>query len=156
MRRISSRGTFFTKKVFPVFWFGFLAVFFVIMVVTAVTKTNGPPLPLLLFPIALGGVGFFVMKKQVFDLADEVYDCGEYLLVKRGRAEDQIQLKNVRNVSCSSLQNPPRITLSLREGSRFGTEVSFSPMAPFFSLNPFAKNPVAEELIRRVDEARER
>jgi hypothetical protein len=47
--------------------------------------------------------------------------------------------------------NPPRVTLTLRQPSIFGTEVSFSAPVRFI---PFAKSPLVEDLIRRVDAAR--
>jgi hypothetical protein len=49
--------------------------------------------------------------------------------------------------------NPPRITLKLARPGRFGDEVVFLPQKPF-SFNVFAKNPIAEDLILRVDAAR--
>jgi hypothetical protein len=60
------------------------------------------------------------------------------------------------NVSVTTMVNPPRITLRIANASGvgpLGSEVTFSPPRPF-SLNPFAKIPVAEDLIVRVDRAR--
>lgn len=87
------------------------------------------------------------------DLADEVYDGGDYLLVKRGRIEDRIALSDVMNVNSSMMVNPPRITLRLAKPSKFGDEVVFSPLRPP-SLNPFARNAIADDLVVRVDTAR--
>jgi hypothetical protein len=56
-------------------------------------------------------------------------------------------------VSHATFTNPPRITLTLRYPCRFGKDMTFSPLA---RLNPFSKNPIAEELIERVDAARQR
>ncbi len=98
-------------------------------------------------------VGFVVMKKLVWDLADEVYDGGDFLLVKNRGEEDRVLLSNIMNVSVSTNMNPPRITLRLVAPGRFGDEVSFSP-ASSFTLNPFARNQIAEDLIVRVDKAR--
>lgn len=44
-------------------------------------------------------------------------------------------------------------TLRLVRPGRFGADVSFSPSSKI-SFNPFAKNPVVEDLIVRVDQAR--
>ena len=106
-------------------------------------------------PCFMAVIGALVMKKLVWDLADEVYDFGEHLVVKNGGVEEVIKLADVMNVSIQTNMNPPRITLRLVRPSRFGEEVTFSPIRPF-TLNPFAKNEVAEDLIRRVDSARSR
>jgi hypothetical protein len=97
--------------------------------------------------------GHFLMKKLVWDLVDEVYDCGDFLLVKNRDDEERIALSNIMNVNASTYINPPRITLRLVNPSKFGSEVAFSPITGF-KLNPFAKNAVAEDLIVRVYQAR--
>lgn len=89
------------------------------------------------------------------DLADEVYDCGDSLLIRNRSKEDTIALSNIMNVSASTYMNPPRVTLRLVTPSKFGSEVAFSPIVGF-TLNPFAKNRVTENLIVRVDQARSR
>ena len=55
-------------------------------------------------------------------------------------------------VSMSQCTNPKRITL--RKPGAFGDEVAFIPQAPVFRLNPFARNAIAERLIRRIDQLR--
>jgi hypothetical protein len=47
--------------------------------------------------------------------------------------------------------NPERVTLALREPGRFGKEITFSPARRFLA---FARSPVINELIERVDAAR--
>lgn len=75
------------------------------------------------------------------------------MLVKNGSDEERVPLSNIMNVSASTNMNPPRITLRLVRPGRFGADVSFSPSSKI-SFNPFAKNPVVEDLIVRVDQAR--
>jgi hypothetical protein len=152
MKRISSKSLFISKRIFPVVWFGFLGFF----VFEAIRKGAGTKEPLfLLVPCVMAVFGFLLMKKMVWDLVDEVYDDGDSLLVKSGSIEDRIALSNVMNVSASMFMNPPRISLRLVTPGKFGSEVSFSPVRAF-SLNPFAKNEIAEDLIARVDQARAR
>jgi hypothetical protein len=100
-----------------------------------------------------GDYCFLAMKAFLLDLVDEVYDFGDYLVVKNRGEEDHIPLSNIMNVSASFFTNPPRITLKLASPSKFGDDIIFSPVVPF-TFNPFAKNPVAEDLIIRVDRAR--
>ncbi len=104
----------------------------------------------------MGIFGYFLMKKTVWDLADEVYDCGTYLVVKNRNEEDKIDFSDVMNVSVNTMTRPPRISLRLRTASKFGDEISFSPISNGFSFNPFARNKIGEDLISRVDRANSR
>ncbi|MGZ5095953.1 MAG: hypothetical protein ACXWCY_30315 [Burkholderiales bacterium] len=152
MTKISSGLTFFNKKVFPALWFGFLAFFLVTAVLTGIVERA--PISVAI-PVFMAVVGFFVMKTMVWDLADEVYDCGDFLLIRNRGEEDRVPLSNIMNVNASTYINPPRITLRLVTPARFGNEIAFSPIAGL-RLNPFAKNKIAEDLIVRVDRARSR
>ena len=98
-------------------------------------------------------LGFVLIRKLVWDLADEVYDCGDTLLVRNRGVEDLIPLANVVNISVTTLTNPPRVELRLALPSKLGSEVVFSPVVGV-RLNPFKKIPVVEDLIARVDRAR--
>jgi hypothetical protein len=84
---------------------------------------------------------------------DEVFDGGDYLLVKKGDEEARIQLTNIININYSVMSNPRRVTLSLRDECIFGNEVSFLPISSF-NLSPFKKSSISEDLIKRVDEKR--
>jgi hypothetical protein len=150
LNKISSKTTSIMKFAFPALWFGFIGVFIVTNLLTGAFRQA----PAFLFiPLLLGGFGFFLMKLLVWDLIDEVYDCGDHLLLRNDGKEDSVQLADVINISSSVLTNPPRITLRLATPGKFGTEVSFSPPRRVF-FNPFATHPVAEDLIVRTDQAR--
>jgi hypothetical protein len=150
MTKISSSMTRFHKRIFPLMWFGFLGVF-LIVALSAGALTEAAPV--LVLPIAMAAFGFAMMKKLVWDLADEVYDAGEYLLVKNGDVEERIPLAGIMNISATTFVNPPRITLRLVAAGRLGNEIAYSP-AMQFSLNPFAKCKLAEDLVLRVHRAR--
>jgi hypothetical protein len=152
MKKISSKATIFYKRGFPLMWFGFLAVFIITSIsMGAVEKDVG----FLIGPCFMVVLGYVLMKKLIWDLVDEVQDGGDFLLVKNQRRDARIQLSNIMNVSASTNMNPPRITLRLVTPGIFGNEIAFSP-ASSFTLNPFAKNAIAEDLIVRVDQARSR
>ena len=149
--RISSALTGFYKRAFPLLLFGMVAV-----VVTAVLQDEAAKgsLPFFAIPILfMGTVWFFVFRKLIWDLVDEVEDHGDYLLVRNRGDEERIPLAHVMNISASTFINPPRVTLRLVKAGRFGSEVTFSPMKRF-SLNPFAKHPVVDDLIERAHRAR--
>jgi len=150
MPRISSRRTFFFKRVFLTIWFAVLGFFVVIWFRNG---TRSDDVIFLLIPLLLGIVGAIMFKLLLWNLADEAQDGGDYLLIRYRGITDRIALSNVMNVSASVLVNPPRITLRLIHPSALGSEVSFLPRMNF-SLNPFGKNPIAEDLIVRAYEAR--
>src|SRR5882757_1486191 len=153
MPRISSRTTFFYKRVFPVMWFGFLLIFLAVGLYGTVTSRNATPLPFLIVPAFMVVVGFVMMKKLIFDLVDEVLDAGDALIVRNGNREERIGLSEIMNVNYSPMVNPPRVTLSLRKPSAFGEAVTFCAPVRFV---PFSTSPVIDDLIRRVDAARRR
>lgn len=150
MNVISSRQTFFIKKVFPVIWLGFVVVFFIGSIASGALK-QAPMF--LVMPVVMFVFGFFLFRHFVWDLADEVKDAGDHLIVRKGDVEDRIALRDIMNISVS-ITNPPRLTMRLRKPGKFGSEVVFTPIKNF-SFNPFAKNAVAEDLIVRVDRVRE-
>ena len=153
MRLISSRWTFFYKRVFPLFWFGFLALFAAAAWLGRHEQAGFDPV-FLLAPAAMTVFGYFLLRALVFDLADEVLDAGDALIVRKAGEEARIALADIVNVDSSILVNPPRITLTLRTPCRFGRKVVFSPPPNRRLWAPFAPNPIAEELVERVDRAR--
>jgi hypothetical protein len=152
MRRISSRATFWYKRVFPAFWFGFLVLFIGVPIFLNHGRPS-PPFPFLVIPLFMIAVGFFFMKKLVFDLVDEVWDDGDTLLVKNRGQEERIALSDIKNVSYSPYMNPPRVTLSLRRPTVFGEQISFGAPVRFI---PFTTSPTIDGLIDRIDAARQR
>ncbi len=139
------------KKVFPVVWFCFL-IFFVIVSLAGMTAKSEIIWPVLIMPFFMAILGYVVMKKLVFDLADEVWDTGDGLLIKNKNQEELIPLTNIINIGYSIFVNPPRVTLTLRQPCRFGKEVSFSPPVRFV---PFSKSPIIDDLIERIDAKRQ-
>jgi hypothetical protein len=154
MKRISSSTTGFYKVGFPLVWFGFLGLFLLVGLPGAFESTAKRVF--LVGPVIMGVFGFFLMKRLVWDLMDEVFDADEFLVIRNRGKEYKLPLADIMNVSASIATNPPRITLRLAKDCELGpagTDVAFCPERPF-SLNPFAKNPTAEDLIVRVDRAR--
>jgi hypothetical protein len=114
---------------------------------------HAPPFPFFVIPLVMMAFGFFIMKKLVFDLVDEVWDDGDTLLVKNRGQEERIVLSDIKNVNYSPYVNPPRVTLSLRRPTIFGEQISFG--APV-RLIPFTTSPAIDGLIDRIDAARQR
>jgi hypothetical protein len=154
MRRISSGMTFFYKRIFPVAWFGFLALFMATPFVVPMFggTISGSSLGFFLAPAVMMIVGYFAMKRLLFDLVDEVLDAGDALVIRNGPLEDRVALSNITNVGYAQFMNPPRVTLSLRNPGMFGDRVNFC--APVSFMPTFSTSPIVDELIKRVDAAR--
>ena len=150
MRRISSRMTFINKRIIPICLFGFLALFAALSI-TFMISSGQIQIFFLLVPAGMAIVGYVILKKFVFDLMDEVWDAGDALIVKNKNEEIHIPISEIINISYSYVTNPQRATLMLRHSSRFGSEVTFSPLLSFI---PFKKSPIVTELIERVDAIR--
>jgi hypothetical protein len=155
MQKISSRKTYFYKKIFPFLWFGITGSILLMMIALSARATP-PPLPAFLAPLFMMALGYFIMKKLVFDLVDEVYDAGDRLIVKKDAFEDTLLLTNIINVSHSIAVNPPRLTLTLRTASRFGKKISFCPKRNWADIKSFGfQCALADDLITRIDAARQ-
>ena len=150
MKTISSKWTFFMKTIFPIFWFGFLAVFVIVLIGTNTIYLH---FMLWVIPLLLATLGFILMKVLIWGVMDEVIDCGDYLIVKYRGQEDKIPLSNIININWTTYQNPTSITLRLKIAGKFGQTISFFPVT-HFGINRFKTHPLAEELIMRVDAAR--
>jgi hypothetical protein len=146
MRRISSSWTCFYKRIFPAVWFGFLILFVGLSVFFGQRS-----LPFLIVPLGMMGFGYFLMKKLVFDLVDEVWDDGDALVVKNRGRNERIAFVDIKNVNYSPFVNPPRVTLSLRRQTSFGDQITFCAPVRFI---PLTTSPVVTALIDRIDQER--
>jgi hypothetical protein len=153
MRRLSSKMTFFYKRVFPVVWFGFLILFIALPLIAGGGRHAATPFPFLIVPLIMIGVGYFMMKKLVFDLVDEVWEDGDSLVVKNRGQEEHVAFRDIKNISYSQFMNPPRVTIATRTPTVFGDQITFAAPARFI---PFASSPLIDDLIERVDQARQR
>jgi hypothetical protein len=151
MRRISSKLTFYYKRIFPVVFFGFILLAAGPSVFVSLKSSTFQPVIFLIMPAGMAVFAYFIFKKFVFDLVDEVWDAGDSLVVRNGAEEERIALTDIKNVSYAGFTSPQRVTLSLRHAGVFGHNVVFCPPMRLFA---FWSNPVVEELIDRIDEQR--
>ncbi len=150
MKQLTSRATYYQKRIFPAFWFGFLGLFVCGALLTgAVNSSLG--IIFIAVPASMAAIGYFIMRKLVFNLIDEVYDEGETLLFREKGKEVRVSLADIKNVSYSWRMSPPRVTLSIRYMTELGDKITFSPPASFI---PLRKNREIEELIDRIDKAK--
>src|SRR5262249_14271737 len=146
MRPVSSKMTFFHKRVFPVIWFGFLLLLFAFGLFS-----TSPDILFLIVLLLMAVFGYWFLKKVMFNLADGVLDAGDALVVRSGGQEERIALSDIKNVNYSPYRYPPQVTLSVRRHTVFGDTIAFC--APV-SIMPLWSSPVILDLIDRVDAAR--
>jgi hypothetical protein len=102
--------------------------------------------------IGVGVIFVFVFKKRMRSFADEVLDGGDYLLVRFGRRQERVSLTNVSDIHLESQFGATTVRLQLSVPCEFGAVISF--LAKSVSRNPFAPNPVAEDLVARIRAAK--
>lgn len=156
MKKISSDFTWVHKRLVPVFWFGGFGSLLLVMSVSGLLQEDWPPdgqssdsLEGLVFPMVMLAGGYVGFRLFVWDLMDEVYDDTDSLLLRNAGEYDRVSLSDVLDVTFVSSWRPRRIALRLARPSRFGSVVSFRP-ALGFTLKPFARNRIAEDLLSRV------
>ncbi|MGH8397021.1 MAG: hypothetical protein ACRETA_02095 [Gammaproteobacteria bacterium] len=151
MQRISSRTTHFQKRVFPAIWFTIIAFVVVVVMIAIVVNHRFQPLlfaVFLLFALCMAIFGHLIMKKLAANLMDEVWDDGNALVVRNRGVEARIQLSTIMDIEPQAYSHPPRVTLTLREPSAFGTKIAFCPIG--ISYFPFYGNRVVNDLMKRV------
>jgi hypothetical protein len=90
---------------------------------------------------------------RIWPLADEVFDCGDHLLVRRRGEEQRIRFEDIAEVDLNRSGKSHRMNLHLRSPGKFGEKIVF--LAPkSFSWNPFAADPLEQELVKRAAVAR--
>lgn len=146
MRKISSGMTFWHRRAFPVFWFGFLALWSA-LAAPAIIK-QGASIFILLMPLAMAAFGYLLMRWLIFPLADEVFLDNDDVIVRKDGKEARFPVRQIINVDSSVMVNPERITLTLREPCELGREIVFSPC---FRFHLFSRHPIAEELIAKAN-----
>jgi hypothetical protein len=119
MQRLSSRRTYYDKRITPIVMCAVLLGFG-----AAAAIHDPPPFPLVSL-VLLAIVFFAIIKFVILDLADEVWDAGDALIVRNKGQEDRIPLAAISKVRYSPYKDP-RVTLWLRTPSLFGEKITFA------------------------------
>src|SRR5271165_5964302 len=80
----SSTTTFVYKRIFPIVWFGIMAVLFFVGLLKVLGADSISNAPFLIVPALMAIIGYQFMKKLAFNLVDEVFDAGDELIVRNG------------------------------------------------------------------------
>jgi hypothetical protein len=155
LRKISSKQTWWLKRVFPVVWFGFCGFLTCISALMAVDMVAGDMKPdgwlILPIPAFMLVFGHFYSRRMLYDLADEVVDTGDSLVVRRDGLEVRIPLADIVKVETGTLDESLRVVLTLRTDTRLGRKIAFMPARPF-TLDPGAPSPIVAELRERIEQ----
>jgi hypothetical protein len=147
---ISSGMTGFYKKI-PIIWFGVLTM---MIVMNLIDEGWDIKISKVLGFLIIACFGFFLMRASCWDLMDEVCDCGNYLLVRKGVIDEKIFFSDVINVRPSIFFfNPPRITLELTKASQLGSEIAFYPMGTSV-FESVSKSDIFKKLVQQVANSR--
>jgi hypothetical protein len=151
MRRISAPYTS-SIKIGPYVFFGLLFWLFAMLLMVGAYETS-PILLVMVGMMAVYGVCSIYSSRR--DCADEVFDCGDHLLVRKSGEEYTVPFSNIINVNFS--KNPQnisaQITLKLASPGKFGTEISFAPPPKIYLGFP-PRSEIAEDLLIRAEKAR--
>lgn len=132
------------KWVYPGFLIGLLLLMGLLLL-----RSGSPSPAVVLFPVvALALVGLFA--STLWSLVDEVTDCGDSLVFRKGDTKQVVALADIMNISAESMMVPRTLTVLTRKPGPLGTSLSFGTPEVF----PFIESALLLELVRRVDQAR--
>ena len=153
-KRISSGSNAFYKRMLPAIWYGIVLLVFVVL---WDVRRNDPRAGWWIFipPVIMAAIFHVLGRGLLADLVDEVWDNGQELIVVNEGHVEHVALSNNMNISYSGYTNPKRVTLSLRQAGRWGAKFSFMPPRSTVHILSLGTNEMVEDLIRRVDKARQ-
>lgn len=107
---------------------------------------------LIAVPIVIGIITLILFKIFIWDLADEVFDGGDYLLFRKRGVEQKVAFADIEDIHYLSYTSPRRVTVTCRRSGRLGRKLVFMPSI-LSSLNPFKTPPMVAGLMERVKSA---
>jgi len=101
-----------------------------------------------LFALGLVASAVLIQRALARDLADEVVDGGDHLLVRSNGIEEKVMLSDVATIRRGFGHNPERLILTLRRPGRLGDTIAFIPSK--IRWFPYVEHPLACELRTRA------
>lgn len=125
MQKISSEGTYFYKRIFPTFFFGFLLLLLTIVVFNGSEINPKSTYALLIvIPIFMIVIGFLIFKSSTFIIVDEVFDFSDYLLIKQSDNKIQVKLIQIQDIEYISGRQL-KLIFHLKEECSLGMKIIF-------------------------------
>lgn len=160
MPLISSRMTFFYKRVFPLICLAIFPGIFAVALFTVLLHAQPgghvqaaiqAAMKMIAVSLIPSVLLFWFARRQTLALADEVLDAGDALLVRRGDQQERIAFSDIKSVSyVYNGRGPSKVTLAMRRLTIFGDSVIFQ--APLDSVKP-GGGPIVDNLTHRVEAA---
>ncbi len=89
--------------------------------------------------------------------ADEVFDAGDHLKIRKGRSELKIALADITKFKyhlfgkSTFLFGPPTVVLEFKSETVLGDKISFIPLTSFILIG---KHAIIKDLFKRIEQAR--
>ena len=144
MRELSSRWTFFQKRVFPPLWIGGFSLVTLLMFLVPDSFHGSMDVRAARWIFAgatLVGGGFIYWACMRLK---KVTLVGDILIVSNFRDEIQVPLRDIETVSGSLSVSPELIWIEFRRPTAFGSKIVFMPKMRF--LHGFTRHPLVAEL----------
>jgi hypothetical protein len=126
--------------------------FFVMLGLFASIGLIGMNLSVVAVPCVMAVIIFAYFRYIIGAMADEVLDCGDTLLVKRGTVECQVRISDIKRLIDKTHGKDHRIVLKLRRPCLLGSKVAFAPVPS--GANFFRAHSIAKDLRSRIEESR--
>lgn len=94
-------------------------------------EDNGNKVWLFLGLLVLGFLIYIIWRAFLMDLADEVFDCGEYLLIRKDGKDIRVKLGHISRFYYSYFSNPPFVIVSVSASGRGGDKKQYKFNVPF-------------------------
>ncbi len=161
--KISSKYTTFLKKKFLIIIYIIVTIAVIVSLLHKDSAFNTIEITYLLFGIIFTGLLSLSIQKNIFDnIADEVYDCGDYLRIIYNKRDGNLYLKNIINVNFGNHEGGANTNITLQFSEPFlsgmkENKISFileHSLTPYGDNNAPERRKYIETLIQRIDEAR--
>ena len=153
--RISSKATFFLKRVLPIVAFAMPTM---LVAVSAWTFHDLPNLTdrlvlCVIFSFVFTGQALFfyaIFRYTIFDLADAAFDTGDAITIRNRGIDTEVLLTDIALVKYNGFLSPSRITIVPKSTSRLPKAFVFTPTARPLA---FFDHPTAQMLRMKVNAA---
>jgi hypothetical protein len=95
----------------------------------------------------LGLILAYFLKRDIWGMADQVLDGGDFLLVRRGSKQERVLLTNIIGVDVTHQLNATRVVLLLRMPCLLGEKLAFFPKV---THRLGGRNYIADDLTARI------
>ncbi|MDN3680314.1 hypothetical protein QWZ04_08245 [Vibrio tapetis subsp. quintayensis] len=149
MKKISGQMVL-IKNTFPVFVLSFFGIAIALGLSGGITKENGGGL------LVLIGFSIYTLlsfKRMFWDLADEVLDCGDSLIIRQSGTKTKIMLSDITRVEYHDGYSPERVKVFVNASNGNKSKFVFCLKGKWqFSLRD--KNPLVLEPINRIEQSK--